>query len=297
MNRNALYSLEDIAKTYEKVNDHKFTKNIISRYSTNRCDVRDIALSDIDLSWVNSVLDLGCGYGLFEEKLKGRLAHNASITGVDIVDSNEVPFLKIVKDCGYKGMFIRDGADVIQTINSRTYDLIIASYSLYFFPHLIEAISRILKSNGIFITITHSRDSLKEITDLIPDSMEHSGITAPDEFSINKLLKAFCLENGYQQLRAHFEKVQMLPYNNAMLFSPDDISDCVEYVAKKRPLLFKDIIDSHPNKIKAIEDHFYKRLHEQTVSKGLLSVTKDDAIFRGFNPLSGTNKTSRRTGL
>jgi SAM-dependent methyltransferase len=297
MNRKPLYSLEDIAETYEKVHDHKFTKNIISKYSTNRCDVREIALSDIDLSWVNTVLDLGCGYGLFEEKLKGRLAHNASIAGIDIVDANEVPFLKIVKDCGYSGIFISDGADVIRTIKSRTYDLIIASYSLYFFPHLIKDIARILKSNGIFITITHSRDSLKEITDLIPYSMEHKGITAPCEFTINKLLNAFCLEDGYQQLKPYFEKVEMLPYENAMLFSPDDIPDCIEYVAKKRPLLFKDIIDSHPQKIKDIEDHFYKRLLEQTVSKGLLSVTKDDAIFRGFNPLSGANKTSRRAGL
>lgn len=297
MSRNHLYSEEDIARTYEKVHDHKLTKDIISRYSTNRLDVREIALSGIDLTWVSNVLDLGCGYGLFEEKLGDRLAPDASITGIDIVESNEAPFLKTITNSGYSGTFIRDGADYIRSIDSRTYDLIIASYSLYFFPHLIEDISRILKSNGVFITITHSRDSLKEIMDLIPYSMEHTGITAPGEFAINKLLKAFCLEDGYRQLKPHFEKVEMLPYNNAMLFSPDDMSDCVEYIAKKRPLLFKDIIDLHPNKIRDIEDHFYKRLHEQTVSKGLLSITKDDAIFRGFNPLSGINKTSRRAGL
>jgi SAM-dependent methyltransferase len=297
MSRNHLYSEEDISRTYEKVHDHKFTKDIISRYSTNRHDVREIALSGIDLSRVRNALDLGCGYGLFEEKLEGRLAPDASITGIDIVDSNEAPFLRTVVKCGYSGTFIRDGADYITAIDNRIYDLIIASYSLYFFPHLIEDISRILKTDGVFITITHSRDSLKEITDLIPSSMEQTGITAPDEFAINKLLKAFCLEDGYQQLKPHFEKVEMLPYNNAMLFSPDNLSDCVEYIAKKRALLFKDIIDSHPHKIGDIEDNFYKRLYEQTVSKGLLNITKDDAIFRAFNPLSGINKTSRRAGL
>jgi SAM-dependent methyltransferase len=297
MSRNHLYSEQDITRTYEKVTDHRFTKDIISRYSTNRHDVREIALSGIDLSWVRNVLDLGCGYGLFEEKLAGRLAPDACITGIDIVESNEAPFLITIENSGYSGTFIRDGADYIRSIDSRTYDLIIASYSLYFFPHLIEDISRILKSNGVFITITHSRDSLKEIMDLIPSSIEHTGIAAPDEFALNRLLKAFCLEDGYRQLKPHFETLEMLPYNNSMLFSPDDISDCVEYIAKKRPLLFKDIIDSHPHKIGDIEDHFYKRLHEKTVSKGLLSITKNDAIFRGFNPLSGINKTSRRAGL
>ncbi len=297
MNRTPLYSLEDITETYDKVHDHRITKNIISKYSTNRCDVREIALSDIDLTWVSNVLDLGCGYGLFEEKLKGRLAYNASIAGIDIADANKAPFLTTVKDCGYSGIFIGKEADVIRTIKSRTYDLIIASYSLYFFPHLIEDIARILKPNGIFISITHSRYSLKEIIDLLPYSMEQSGITASCEFTINKLLKAFCLEDGYRLLKPYFERVEMLPYDNAMRFTPDDISDCVEYVAKKRPLLFKDIIDSHPQKIKDIEDQFYKKLHEQTVSKGLLRITKDDAIFRGFNPLSGSNKTSRRAGL
>ena len=74
MNDNPLYSADDIAKTYEKVHDHKLTKNIISTYSTNRIDVRELALSNLDISNAEKVLDLGCGYGLFEEKLKGRLA-------------------------------------------------------------------------------------------------------------------------------------------------------------------------------------------------------------------------------
>ena len=285
MNDNPLYSADDIAKTYEKVHDHKLTKNIISQYSTNRIDVRELALSNLDISRAIKVLDLGCGYGLFEEKLKGRLAKEALITGVDIVDSNEEVFLKTVEEAGYKGEFIKASADVINTIQSKMFDLVIASYSLYFFPHIIKEISRVLKSDSLFIAITHSKDSLKEVTDLIPYSIRSTGLSVPDEFSISKLLKAFCSEDGHNQLSSYFKKVEMITYSNSMIFLPGDIPDCIEYLTRKRPLLFKDVMGAHPDKVSEVEDHFFRRLNEQTLTNGRLSITKDDAIFRAFNPL------------
>jgi ubiquinone/menaquinone biosynthesis C-methylase UbiE len=285
MNYNPLYSADDITKTYEKVHDHKLTKNIISLYSTNRVDVRELALSGLDLTGILKVLDLGCGYGLFDEKLKGRLSVHAEITGVDIVESNKENFLKTVTESGYIADFINAEADVIKTFQDGVFDLVIASYSLYFFPHLIREISRILKPEGLFITITHSRESLREVTGLIPDSIRNSGLAVPDEFAITKLLKAFCSEEGYGLLSTNFKRVEMISYNNSMYFLPGNVTDCIEYLNKKRPLLFKDVMGMHPDKVDEVESYFYQCLHEQILKNGSLSITKDDAIFRAFNPI------------
>ena len=165
------------------------------------------------------------------------------------------------------------------------FDLVIASYSLYFFPHLIKEIARVLKPNSLLIAITHSKESLKEVTELIPYSIRSTGLSVPDEFAISKLLKAFCSEDGHNQLSPYFKKIEMITYNNSMIFLPCDISDCIEYLTKKRPLLFKDVMGAHPDKVSEVEGHFYRSLNEQTISNGRLSITKDDAIFRAFNPL------------
>lgn len=290
MNDNPLYSIDQITQTYEQVNDHRLTKYLISKYSTNSDDIRELALSNLSLGNVNEVLDLGCGYGLFEEKLKARLTEDASITGVDIIRSNGPAFLRTVEEAGYKGKFINSEAQIISAFKDRSYDLIIASYSLYFFPELIKEIARILKPEGIFITITHSMNSLKEVTDLLPQSIRNTGISPPEELSINRLLRAFCIEDGHSHLNPFFNNIEVIKYSNAMLFKPDDIIDCIEYLTKKRPLLFKEVLETYPNKIKEVESHFYSTLQVMMEEMGSLSITKDDAIFRAFNPVSLNKK-------
>ena len=49
------------------------TRCLIARYSINRRDIREIALEKLDLSSFKDILDLGCAYGFFTERLAGRL--------------------------------------------------------------------------------------------------------------------------------------------------------------------------------------------------------------------------------
>jgi ubiquinone/menaquinone biosynthesis C-methylase UbiE len=286
MNDSPLYSVDQITKTYERVSDHRLTKKIISNYSTNTSDVRELALSNLNLEHVREVLDLGCGYGLFEEKLKNKLPENAFITGVDLISSNEKAFLKTIEEAGYKGKFINSAAHIIKSFKSMTYDMVIASYSLYFFPELIEEIARVLRPSGVFITITHSKKSLKEVTGLLPKSMKIKGLKPPEELAINRLLSAFCVEDGHIKLKGHFNEVEVIHYSNSMLFKTEDISDCIEYLAKKRPLLFKEVLDASPVKAEEVESHFYSALQDMVQETGSLLITKDDAIFRAFRPIN-----------
>lgn len=279
-----LYSTDDIRKTYEIIHDHKFTKDIIIRYSQNNEDIRVVALDGLDLSRCRTILDLGCGYGLFVERLKGRIHPEAMVTGLDVLDSNRRAFLHTLETTGLKGAFIKGGADLIRTFADASSDLIIASYSLYFFPHLIADIARVLKDDGIFITITHSKFSLQEVTDLIPSSMAETGIDPPAQIAITALLNSFALENGRPLLERHFRTVETIRYPNTMVFPASGVNDCIHYLKHKRHLLFKEVADNNPEKMDDVQTRFYQHIHHLAHSRGSFSITKDDAVFRCFHP-------------
>lgn len=281
----ALYSPEDIRSTYEPIEDHRHTRHIIREHARNAADIREVGLSGLDLGFVRHVLDLGCGYGFFTEKLRGRLHESAYIEGLDIIDrNNSEAFVETVEAMGYHGEFTQGSADLIQDMEGGIYDLIIASYSLYFFPHLIPDIARILVPEGIFIAVTHSRFSLQEITRLIPGCMEMVGIPPPDDIAINVLLSAFSLENGHTMLSPYFSRIERILYENDLLFPLDQVTDCIDYLDKKKHLILKDVAERYPQKLEDMLSCFNQVVFEHACLHGEVIITKDDAIFRCFNP-------------
>jgi len=282
----SLFSYEDIRKTYEEVDWHRRTRSIIQEYALNTEDIRDAALTGLDLSQASDVLDLGCGYGFFTERLKGRLNTKAKIIGIDVVDkSNSETFMKMVTDMGYTGTFIQDSADIIVDFGDASFDLVIASYSLYFFPHLIAQIARILRSSGIFIAVTHSMNSLQEVTRFIPLSMKAVGLIPPDELKINRLFKVFSLEEGALQLMPHFEKVERILYENSLIFPFDRFDEFVEYLDTKKHLIFKEVSEMYPLLVEDVAASFNRSLFDYARLFGRVLITKDDGIFRCLLPV------------
>ena len=280
-----LYSTDDILKTYEPIEDHRHTKHIIREYARNSNDIRELALEGLDLSFVRHALDLGCGYGFFTEKLRKRLQKGAYIEGLDIIDrNNREAFVDTVETIGYRGEFMQGRADLVQEMEDNRYDLVIASYSLYFFPHLIPDIARILSPEGVFIAVTHSKYSLREITRFIPGCMQIIGLTPPDDIAINRLLSAFCLENGQEKLDPHFARVDRILYENDLVFPLDQVVDCIEYLDKKKHLILKDVSERQPQMVDDMLSYFNQAVFEYARLHGEVIITKDDAIFRCFSP-------------
>ena len=279
-----LYSMEDIENTYANINHHISTKEIILRHSSNTTDIRAIAIDTLDFSSVKHVLDLGCGYGFFIEILDGRLHNDARVTGIDLIDNqNRKAFLFTVNSIGYEGEFIHGSADIIGSMAENTFDLVISSYSLYFFPHLVPHIARILTPGGIFISLTHSRDTLNEILQMIPPSIADAGITPPERMAICQLFSNFCVENGRELLEPYFEKIVVIPYPNSLVFKDVYIDDCISYLDQKKHLLFKEIIESHKEDMEQVINNFYYRIINTASIEHTLTLTKNDAAFRAYN--------------
>ncbi len=285
MNNNDLYSRNDITKTYEQVHDLLLTRYIIKTYSLNKSDIRDIALNNLNCNKVKKVLELGCGYGFFIEKLKGRINEGAVIIGVDMVENNREPFLHSVSSIQYKGEFISGSADIIREMPQASFDLIITSYSLYFFPHLIPEIARVLAPDGVFIAVTHSKNTLHEAIHFIRSCINSIGSLDAKETVINKLFSAFSLEEGGYQLERYFNRVERLDYNNAMIFPADHINDFIFYIDKKKNLIYKEVMELMPEKMGDIIQCVDNKINEFVRANGTISLNKDDAVFRCFEPM------------
>lgn len=279
-----LYSEKDITTTYEQVYDLLLTRYIIKNYSTNKKDIRDIALHGLNCKKTTKVLELGCGYGFFIEKLKGKLHDYSVIIGIDMVENNREPFLHSVSSIQYKGEFIAGNADIIKQMANASFDMIITSYSLYFFPDLIPEISRILAPDGVFIAITHSKNTLQEAIYFIISCMNSLGYVSNEEIRINKLFSAFSMEDGKHQLEKYFNMIERLDYNNSMIFKAENINDLIFYIQQKKNLIYKDVFDLMPDTIDAMLKCVENKLLEHIKIHGSIVLNKDDAVFRCYKP-------------
>lgn len=283
-----VFSYEDIRKTYEEVVWHRRCKDIIQGYALNTRDIRDAALDSLDLRQASAVLDLGCGYGFFTERLAGRLHEQAHVTGIDVIEkNNRESFLHTVRQMGYRGSFVQGSADIIRDVEDGSYDLVITSYSLYFFPHLIPEIARILKRSGLFIAVTHSRESLHEVAGFVSEGMRKTGLVPPDDLKIHELFHSFSLEEGQAKLAVYFEEVEQLVYKNSLLIPLEHFNDFMEYITIKKPLFFKEVIEAHPSRVDDVMAAFTRISYDHANKHGNVTLNKDDGIFRCRLPMNG----------
>jgi SAM-dependent methyltransferase len=118
-------------------------------------------------------------------------------------------------------VFIEAAADIIRDMETGRFDVVLASYSLYFFPHLIGEIARILKDRGVFVAVTHSERTLEELIAFVWRSMREARIQRTDELRISRLFREFSVEGGRDMLEPFFRHVECIPYENSLAFPLD----------------------------------------------------------------------------
>ena len=252
---------------------HETISSIIQRRSTNSTDVREVALHDLDLSFAEDILDLGCGFGFMAEALAGRVAPDARLVGVDAWESNEAPFLEKIAAKGRRGRFVCMQLDSLLPWPNRSFDLVVCSYSLYYFVDILSEIARILAPHGLFVALTHTESSMVSL-------LRAAGLDQNAGAALLALTDRFSAENGYRLLKRWFGEVAQIDYQNSLRFQEDQIDELLTYLRFKLPLLFPDSApgDDVPEVVAGFAGTLLSRAGEVVIEK-------NDSTFQCRRPL------------
>ncbi len=271
----------DLVKVFSDSAAHKAVADIIVKHLSNKRDVRAEALDALDLSACRTILDLGCGFGFFTLGLQKRIAPDARITGIDCHSSYSDLYLATCKHIGIKGDFRPYGIQAIRSLPANSFDLVICSYGLYYFPGYINQIARILHPDGTFVTITHSRSHLKELITFVKRILSKNNISSHDPLPCEDLISNFSNENGYGLLSKAFRKVSSSAYQGKLIFQKKDFDSFKKY------FLFKRIFFIPRNQYNedTLTATILDELKQHIMIHGKISITIDDVIFICSDPV------------
>ena len=251
---------------------HASVTNLILRLSTNKKDIREVALSGLNMDSVSDVLDLGCGYGFMSQMIASHARKDTHITGVDACKENRNEFIKSVSKYGCKAAFTYLKIEDQLPFKTSSFDLIVCTFSLYFFVGTIGEIARVLRPDGFFIAITHSDKSFKGL-------YEAAGLKE-SEVPLVALINKFSAENGGKMLAPYFWDIEKIEYENVLNFEPAHKNYLVEYIQFKLPLLDLSLDFSVP-----LPADIEQKIENSLLEKGRIIVEKSDVIFRCRRPL------------
>jgi len=244
---------------------HESISEIIRRHSSNRVDVRLAALEGIDFSRAHRLLDLGCGFGFMTRALAAKAPAGATIIGVDSDPGNRPAFLATASAGGCRGSFLCHTLGSHLDFPARTFDLVAASYSLYFFPAIVPEVARVLQPGGTFVAVTHSESGFSGL-------LRALGVP-PERSALRSMIEGFSAENGASLLQRHFAQLEQRPYPNTLTFQASDMRDFLTLVRFKAPQLAPAA--GGPAAPADIE----QRARDLLQYTGSIVIEKDDATF------------------
>lgn len=271
-----------LSKVFRDAEKHREIAGIILNHLSNNSDIRILALKGLDLSGSAKILDLGCGFGFFSESLGGRLSPEAKITGIDQFPEYEWFFSRSCKKAGIGSGFLSSGVKVIGEMDNHSIDLILCSYAMYFFPDAIPHIARILKPEGLFITITHEVPHMIEFITYVREILSKNGINLTIDLPYETLIGRFSDKTGPALLQPYFREIEVRNYKADLVFGNQDYEDLIKYFNFKESFFIPEAFDPegelHRKVVAGIE--------EDIKGKSGLKITKNDVIFICKNPVS-----------
>jgi len=272
--------IENLNNTFGRVKLHQRIGNIILEHSTNPSPLGSIVYKGISFTDKISVADIGCGYGRCINYLDKIVPNDSEYVGIDPLERNRTTFLNNTKTANFNGKYLCGNANRISEYSDNYFDLILCNFSLYFFIDTLPTIVKKLKSNGLFITITHSNNSLDELLDDLQIVLKFNQKPTWDELGSEQVLDNFNSENGLELLQPYFKNIEKIEYRNTLEFYNNDIDKLFDLLQFKKTSLIHHNDYADFIKTKEFDDKLRNTVTAKIKKFGKYTLNKDDTIFR-----------------
>ena len=276
------YPTDKLSEVFRDTIGHKESSEIIIAHSTNKGDIREFALRNVNVKGAKQVINMGCGFGFFTQALKNKINNKAVVTGIDRFAEYRQPFLKLCQGLGFNGQFYDSGTEALSNFKPASVDLVLSSFSIYFFPEIISTVASILRKTGTFIIITHYSSHLHELTTMISEVLKDTGYSHPGPLPHDKLISNFPAEEGIPRLSSYFAKIEKRDYENELVFTKESVNELMTYIAFKRSFFIPENMQMTP----MLSNRLEKGILQKVLRKKEFRITKKDAIFICTHPLN-----------
>jgi ubiquinone/menaquinone biosynthesis C-methylase UbiE len=272
------------ADIFDDIRAHMESGRFIRNNSSNRQDIRDFTFNDVDLGHCRDVLDLGCAYGFFTRGLAGRLHPEAVINGIDLCRECEEYFITSCEESGYSCRFCLSDEVFCERYGDNSFDLVLCTYALYFFPQAVPEIARILRPTGIFTTVTHTVPHMPEIIAIFKLLLTRRLGRPVTSLPLESLFTAFSSANGRQVLSPWFLEINEKKYTNSLLINTAALPGLIRYLCFKTKLFLPGDCGLDDRFIRTVVAEY---LHDLLRRRQRFSITKNDTVYVCLHPASG----------
>jgi ubiquinone/menaquinone biosynthesis C-methylase UbiE len=163
-----------------------------------------------------TVLDIGCGSGLYFEPLCERLTRGGRLLCGDLS-------LGMLRDAAARVILplvsLFNGDAMHLPLPNCSCDVVLANHMLYHVPQIERAVAevhRVLRPGGRLLAATNARDSMRGFLDLVETALRTLGyrLEIPD----SPVITRFNLDNGRPFIESLFPNVQMHQFQAALVF-------------------------------------------------------------------------------
>lgn len=205
-----------------------------------------LELAGLDTNSTLSVLDVGCGNGMYLREMHGR---GIRAVGTDLSAG-------MLRASDYDELAQGD----VQTLPFRTasFDVVIAPHMLYHVPDRVAAaheLRRVLRKGGICVAVTNGKAHMRSLRSIVEDIVRE---TTPGWEMRDPSTRYFTLDNGADILGAAFSSVEVVrPTTNETVrltdadIAADYVASTGDFYAPEVTIPWSDLVDEVRTRIAA----------------------------------------------